>query len=174
MPQSSNSSPSAAGHPHARNSREEALRRRAARPRPGKATKPAQQLGEELNVLLDKYRKNVPLREILMDTMEQVDRIAKSDRKSERDAVLKAVFEQGCRTVTEVREETGLGYWAAFGILQEFMMEDLVEMREKYYNTIDGEHKGEKAIEYHPRHTPAGSVFSSVRTSSNYSSTESD
>lgn len=155
MPQLA-SSPSAIRRPSSPvsgRSRERALGLRSRPERKGKQSRGAVLLEEQLNKLLEEHRKCAPLREILMEAIQQVHGVATRDRKSERDAVCKAIFDQGARTMKEIIEDTRLGFWAVLGVVEELVMEDLVEMREKFYLAIDGQHEGEKAIEYHPLHT---------------------
>lgn len=118
--------------------------------RNGKESREAAALELDLNTLLDRYRKVTPLRETLMEAIAQVHTVATRDRKSDRDAVFRAIFDQGCREIPEIVEDTRLTPWIVKGVVEELVMNDLVEVREKF--RPGGRPEGEVTLEYHPLH----------------------
>ena len=51
--------------------------------------------------------------------------------EDDRDKLLRAVRERGCRYVGEIVEETGLARWVVHGVLDELVRRDLAKITER-------------------------------------------
>lgn len=91
--------------------------------------------------------------DILLNAIVAVRRMAESTRESDRDGVLRAICEQGCRTMEEICEDTLLTRRVVQPILDELVGHDLVFITEKYTHAGDQTEGGRPELEYHPRHT---------------------
>ena len=128
-----------------------------------KALVAAAELEQRLTALRAEFD-SPALRELLDAAIAGAHRVATGSRKGDRDAVFYAIDIRGCRTMAEIREDTGLTRKTIKPILDEFVNSDYVEMRES--KDVEST-SGRPEIEYWPRQTRADSPFLSVFRSAN-------
>lgn len=129
--------------------------------RPSSARKPreknkkqneqAAQLAQQLMILRDTYTAPI-FNDFLTTAIDAAQRIAKSTRRSDRDAVFHAIFEQGSREMDEICDDTLLTRRVVQPILDEFHSAGLIEIKEKYQLPRDRKEGGRPELQYHPVH----------------------
>lgn len=107
--------------------------RRAAIPRRKRKVSEAEralELEASLKRLLKRNQKITPLRALLMEAIAQVHLVATHNRQSDRDAIFKAIFDQGCSIISEMMDDTSLMRSVVQACVDELVAKDLVEIRQ--------------------------------------------